>query len=185
MAERLQVKGLRELEAALKNFTPRLQKRGIRQALYAGAQVIRKAAAAKAPVRTGVLKRNVRAVVRKINPRIGMQSAYVGVETGKVPEANAAGKVEFKRKGKIKLRSLTKREKRGEDPYYYRFQELGFTAVGRRKARSGAAKRRGGSATGTKVPGKRFLTNSLPQNASAAIEKFRATLAAFIDRQKP
>lgn len=185
MAERLEIKGLRELEAALKNFTPTLQKRGIRRALGAGAQVIRKAAAAKAPVRTGALKRNVRAVVAKINLRLGKQSAYVGVETGKAPTPNAEGKVEVRRKGKVRLRAMTRREKRGEDPYYYRFQELGFTAVGRRKARSGAAKRRGGSATGTKVPGKRFLTNSLPQNASAAIEKFRATLAAFIDRQKP
>lgn len=185
MAERIEVKGLRELETALKTFTPKLQKNGIRGALTAAARIVNRAAKAKAPVRTGVLKRNVNFVVRKINPHTGRQNAYVGVEAGPVPIPNAEGKVAFQRRGKARLRNMTKREKRGEDPYYYRFQELGFTAVGRRKARTGAAKRRGVSAVGTKVPGKRFLTNGLNNNVSAAIEKFRSNLAAFIARQKP
>lgn len=183
MAEQLQIKGLRELEAAMKAFVPKLQKRGIRQALGAGARVIRDAARLKAPERTGTLKRNIQAVVGRINARQGIQSAYVGVETGKVGPA-IAGKVEVKRKGKTRLRAQTKREKRGEDPYYYRFQELGFTAVGRRKARSGASKRRGGQTLGTKVPGIRFLTKALEGSAGAAIEMFRATLAAFVEKQK-
>lgn len=185
MPERLEVKGLREIEAALKGFTPALQKRAIRQALGAGARVVRDAARANAPVRTGVLKRNIQAVVGKINPAKGIQNAYIGEETGKVGPVNAAGKVEFKRRGKLRLRAQTRREKRGEDPYYYRFQEIGFTAVGRRKARSGAAKRRGGSATGTKVPGKRFLTRAFEANVGAITDKFKAAIAAFIEKYKP
>lgn len=184
MAERLQIEGLRELEAAMKGVAPKLQKRGIRQALGSAARVIRDAARVRAPERTGALKRNISAVVGRINSAKGVQNAYVGVETGKVQAPNAAGKVEVRRNGKIRLRAQTKREKRGEDPYYYRFQERGFTAVGRRKARSGAAKRRGGSAVGAKVPGKRFLTKALDGGATAAIERFRATLAAFVEKNK-
>lgn len=185
MPERLQVTGLRELEAAMRGLVPTMQKRALRTALRAGAGVIRTAARGAAPVKTGALKRNTSLVIGKINPAKGQVSAYVGVETGKVQTPNAEGKVAYKRKGKLRLRSQTRREKRSEDPYYYRFQELGFTAVGRRKALSGAQKRRGVVAVGTKVPGKRFLTNALANNTSAVIEKFRASLAGFIDKYRP
>ena len=185
MPERLEVKGLRELEAALKGFTPALQKRSIRQALGAGGRVVRDAARARAPVRSGVLRRNIQVVVGKINPGKGIQNAYIGIETGKVGQVTAEGKVAFKRRGKARFRAQTRREKRGEDPFYYRFQELGFTAVGRRKARSGASKRRGGETVGRKIPGLRFLTKAFENNVGPVLEKFKASVSVFIEKYKP
>ena len=187
MPEQVEIKGLRELETAMKGLVPAMQKRAIRQALGAGGRVVRDSARVRAPFRSGVLRKNIHVVVAKINPYKGVQNAYIGVEAGKVPEKKdlVKGKVAFKRRGKTKLRALTKREKRGEDPYYYRFQEVGFTAVGRRKARSGASKRSGGETAGRKIPGLRFLTRAFESNVGAITDKFKATISAFLEKYKP
>ena len=91
----------------------------------------------------------------------------IGVEHGKTREV-INGKVTYKNRwGKVVTRRATKREKRGEDPFYWRFVELGFTAVGTKR-----------DGSGHKVAGKRFLTQALPEASQEAI---RAMQNAFND----
>jgi hypothetical protein len=136
---------------------------------------VRDKAKASAPKLTGAIKRNIQQKMGKI--RGNSISAFIGVEAGKVPKPNAEGKVTFKtRRGAVKSRKVSAREKRGEDPFYYKFQELGFTAVGRRKARSGASKRRGSATVGREIAGKFFLRNALENNTDQVLNAFvRAT----------
>lgn len=163
--------GLADVKRALSDLPGSLMRGAIRSGLNAAARVVRNSARASAPVSTGAIKRNIQQKMGKI--RGNSISAFVGVEAGKVPKPSAEGRVTFKnRRGKQKSRALSAREKRGEDPYYYKFQETGFTAVGRRKARSGASKRRGGATAGRKIPGKFFLRSALENNESAVVDAF-------------
>jgi hypothetical protein len=94
----------------------------------------------------------------------------VGVEHGRVRPI-VEGRVTVKNRwGKLVTRRASKREKRGDDPFYFRFQELGFRAVGTR---------RGGP--GRKIPGRRFLTNALPLAKDRAITKMREVLRAGLE----
>ncbi len=180
MAE-IQIKGLPELRKALADLPGTIQRRAIRAGLNAASRIVRDKARAAAPMRTGALKRNIQAKMGKI--RGNSISAFVGVEAGPVPKPNAEGRVTFKnRRGVLKSRKLSAREKRGDDPYYYKFQERGFTAVGRRKARSGASKRRGGETQGKKVPGKWFLRDALEKNHEAAVTAFANAAKERIER---
>ena len=176
-----QVIGLGDVKRALEGLPGSLMRGAIRAGLSAAGRVVRDKARAAAPVNTGAIKRNIQYKMGKI--RGNSISAYVGVEAGEVPQPNSEGRVTFKnRRGVIKSRKLSAREKRGEDPYYYRFQEKGFTAVGRRKARSGASKRRGGATQGRKIPGKFFLRNALENNSSAVVDAFVAVAKERAER---
>ena len=176
-----QIKGLEELKKALADLPGTIQRRAVRSGLNAASRFVRDKARAAAPVRTGAIKRNIQAKMGKI--RGNSISAFIGVEAGPVPAPGADGRVTFKnRRGATKSRKLTAREKRGDDPYYYKFQEKGFTAVGRRKARSGASKRRGGDTEGTKVPGKWFLRGAMENNTEAAVNAFVKAAKERIER---
>lgn len=164
-----EVRGLPELKKALKDLPGTVQRRGIRAGLNAASRLVRDKARATAPVRTGALKRNIQAKLGRI--RGNSISAYVGVEAGKVPEADESGRVKFKTRRGVKSRKLSARERRGEDPFYYKFQERGFTAVGRRK---------GG--TGKKIPGKHFLRSALENNESDVVEAFTKASRERIER---
>lgn len=180
MAE-TKVKGLPELRKALAALPGTIQRRALRAGLSAAGRVVRDKARAAAPVKSGALKRNIQFKMGKI--RGNSISVLIGVEAGPVPVPTPEGRVTFKnRRGVTKSRKLTAREKRGDDPYYYRFQEAGFTAVGRRKARSGASKRRGGATQGTKVPGKWFLRNALENNKKPVEDAFIAASKERIER---
>ncbi|MGE0187647.1 MAG: HK97-gp10 family putative phage morphogenesis protein [Hyphomonadaceae bacterium] len=165
----VEVRGLPELKKALKDLPGTSQRRGIRAGLNAASRLVRDKARVAAPVRTGVLKRNIQAKLGRI--RGNSISAYVGVEAGKVPEADGSGRVQFKTRRGVKSRKLSARERRGEDPFYYKFQELGFTAVGRRK---------GG--TGKKIPGKHFLRSAIENNSSDIVEAFTKSARERIER---
>lgn len=176
-----QVKGLEELKKALADLPGTIQRRAVRSGLNAASRLVRDKARADAPKKSHALERNIQAKMGKI--RGNSISAFIGVEAGPVPVPDADGRVTFKtRRGATKSRKLTAREKRGDDPYYYKFQEKGFTAVGRRKARSGASKRRGGETKGTKVPGKWFLRDALETNHDAAVTAFAKAAKERIER---
>jgi hypothetical protein len=75
---------------------------------------------------------------------------------------------------------VTGYDRRGQDPFYWRFQELGYTAVGSRKSLSGAKKRRGIKASGTWIPPKRFLQRALTAQARVSVERARQVLTQEI-----
>ena len=134
MPEQLaKIHGLKELDNAMKGLPRKLQKQVIGGATSKGAQVIKRNVQRLARQRaydTGVLARNVRAKRAKRKGRDDVRY-MVGVEHGKTRPVDADGRVKV-RAGKT--RRATRREKAGEDPYYYHFVELG-TARGIQPAR--------------------------------------------------
>lgn len=98
----VKVEGLKELDARLRSLGPRLARQGLRAAVNAGAQVIKKAAQGFAPVLTGRLKRKAIYVRRaKELSRIGSENYVVAVRTGR------------------------KQQKKDQDAYYWWFVEFG------------------------------------------------------------
>lgn len=165
----IQVQGLAELRRALLAYPKKIQKRALDKAMAAGARVVAAQARANAPVATGAVRKNI---VAKRGQRKYQGSAdsyfIVGVRHGKT-NTNPVGRGGRKR-------TVTAYDKRGQDPFYWRFQELGYTAVGSRPALSGAKKRRRVRPTGRYIPGKFFMTRALTASSGAALEKIRAVL---------
>lgn len=110
------VSGLPDLRAALLGIAPKLRRRALRNALAAGARVIRDDARRRAPVLqiAGVLKSPIR--------KAGTVRDAIGVRTSKI--ARKAGDV-----GVFVNVRPAKRGARGakspNDPFYWRFLEFG------------------------------------------------------------
>jgi hypothetical protein len=179
----VRVQGLRELEAALKAYPARLQRRALNAAMRAGAREVLQEVKARAPVRTGALRRNVVAKRGRAAFDKGLAGRQiVGVRHGKV----RTRETRFTTKsGKVRSRRLSAYDRRGQDPFYFRFQELGFHAVGRRKAATRAersARKTGNATYGRFIPGKRFLRDGLAVAAPRALDAIRGRLAREIER---
>jgi predicted ribosome-associated RNA-binding protein Tma20 len=173
------VKGFAELERELKTFAERFQLRSLNLATAASARAIAKEAKALAPERTGAIKRNIR--IKRLKPRKVSTYYIVGVDHGAVPILNEGAAVYFdKYKKRMVTRRATKRELRGEDPYYYQWQEQGFHAVGRSSRK---ARKRSGN-PGRWVEGKHFLRDSIAHAHGMAIDVMRAKLAAEIRKMR-
>lgn len=167
------VSGLAALRAQFLALPKKIQKRALDKAFAAGARLVAADAKRRAPVKTGAIKRNIVAKKGAKKYQMGADSRYiVGVRHGRT-NTNAMTVSGRKRK-------VTSYDKRGQDPFYFRFQELGFTAVGRRKAASKSEDRlrkAGRRSYGTHVPGKKFLEDALTSTAYAATIKIRDVLA--------
>lgn len=169
----IQVQGLAELRRALLEFPKKIQKRALDKAVFAGAQVVARQARAAAPVRTGAIRRNVVAKRGQRRYAPGADSYYiVGVRHGKT-NTNPVG-----RSGR--RRTVTGYDRRGQDPFYWRFQEFGYTAVGGASALSGAKKRRGVRPTGRYIPGRFFMTRAFRASAATAADRIRVVLTQEI-----
>ena len=165
------VKGLPELRTAMSELAPRLLKKAMSKGLRLAAVRVQKAAQAKAPVRQdgkvagGALKRNI--TKRRTRIRNNRITYLVGVETGKVVLLKGRKlAVAGSKNGVLKVRKATRRERAGEDPFYYRFQELGFTAVGRG----------GKGAGGPWIEGKHYLQNAFDENVDEALADIELAL---------
>lgn len=180
MAE-IKIRGLAELEQRLKAFPIKLQRRALGNAMAAGARAIRDEIKQRAPVATGALKRNVASKrgQRRFDKPGQAARQIVGVRHGRTRQQNTTVRLPG---GKTRTFKRSGYDRRGEDPYYYRFQELGYRAVGRRKARSGAAKRAGRGVTGRYIAGRHFLRDGLAVAGPRALEAVRARLAREIER---
>lgn len=134
----IKVEGLDELKRALRDLPLNLRKRALRDALAAGARIVRDRARRETPVlsgsdpavqkgyrRPGTLRRAI--VVR--TSRVARQAGNVGVFVNVRPARNAVI-----RGGKV-LRAKEKGARSPVDPYYWRWVEFG------RQARDGAAAR--------------------------------------------
>lgn len=93
---KFEMKGLDELDRAVKKLPEKIQKRVLIGALRAGGRIIQKDAKARAPVKSGNLKRNISVIAGKSKKRapIGQVQAEVFVAT--TPKAWYAHIVEFK-----------------------------------------------------------------------------------------
>jgi len=166
----IRIRGLAELTRELKAFPLKLQRRALTNAMRAGAREIVKEVKARAPVDTGALKRNV-----------GTKRGRKTFDRGLV-----ARQIVGVRHGKVNTRGTSIYDRRGVDPFYYRFQERGFTAVGRKKAANRttrAARRLGfGNTGGRFIPGRKFLAKGLDAGKAAALEAVRSRLARELER---
>lgn len=109
MAEPVRIEGLQELGRALAGLRSDMQKKAARQAVAAGASVVRAAARQAAPVDTGNLQK---AVVMKRARRTKLTEEYfVAVRQGKTSDV---------RRAKAGDKSAI-----GKDAYYARFLEFG------------------------------------------------------------
>ena len=124
MADFQHVQGLRELQAALKELPDRIARNVLRGSVSAGAAVIRKEAAARAPVSTGpkrqgqpppgTLKRSVyQKQIRNLSSLV-RQTFIVSVRKGK------------------KYRNQGKKGNLSQDAWYARFVEFGTAKMAAR-----------------------------------------------------
>lgn len=159
----VKVEGLKELNDRLTQLPNKLAKKVINKAMRAGARIIRDRAKALAPVRTGAIKRNI-GVKRGQRRYDGDLEArlIIGVLHGKVKEQGSTIRL---KDGGFKVKKLTAYDKRKEDPYYFRFQEKGYT-----------------QRDGVKIPGKKFLLNALEQSGQRAANKVRDVARSEIDK---
>ena len=183
MAE-IEVEGLKELDRALAEFPLKLQRRILNKAMAAGARIIANEVKARAPVKTGAIKRNVgyKRGDRRYNEP-GMAGRHiVGVQHGKVRSKPSVIRLPS---GRRKIAKLTKYDLRGQDPFYFRFVEKGYHAVGRLPKQKGVnarAARRQRVAAARFVPGQRFMQQGFNASAGRAVEKVRQVLAAEIEK---
>jgi HK97 gp10 family phage protein len=79
----MDIQGLDELVKKMRELSPKLARNGLRAAVNAGAQVVKKEAASRVPVDTGALKRAVYA--KQIRELSGdtQQTFYVAVRQGR------------------------------------------------------------------------------------------------------
>lgn len=101
----IEVFGLAELSKKLKEMPVKLSKNGLRAAVNAGAEVIRKDAVSRVPVDTGRLKKSIyKKQIREKSNNV-QQTFFVGARNGK------------------KYRATNK------DAYYWRFLEFGTSKL--------------------------------------------------------
>lgn len=159
-AEVVRVQGLEQLQAKFKEIPLTLRKRILRNALAAGARVVRDDARRNAPLLSGARKAPYRTrgtvrdaiVVRtsKVARREGNVGVFVNV---KLLPGNQYKTVTTKgwRGGTVKHRVLVKRSARGatnpRDPFYWRWLEFGTKKMGARAFLKPAAAKLGEALT--------------------------------------
>ena len=159
----IEIKGLKEVNAALYAYSQQLGDRVVLASLMQGARVVQRAAKAAAPVRTGRLRRGI--VVKKSKIHDGKRSdATIGVYL-------------TLRKGKGKADP--------RDAFYGRWQELGWNVRGKRReggtSRSAIVNRFGRRSGRKTLPGKRDIPGKFFLNNAFAAQKANAvqmTIAA-------
>ena len=121
MAELVSIEGLADAKAALESLSRDMRLKVVRGALRAAARPIVRQAKANAPVLTGLVRKRIGTFSSKIKRgRDGELGVFIK------PRSSAAAR-------KAKNKAL--------DPYYYRFQEAGFHAVGTRRVNGGRTNR--------------------------------------------
>ena len=160
------ITGLPDLRRALADVVPKLRKRALRNALAAGARIVRDAARRAAPVLTAAnamqaphrtprtLQKAIVVRTSKAARRRGDVGVFVNVRPAKAGQRGAKSRT---------------------DPFYWRWLEFGWTPAragdGGRKARRSRAK------APRKIPGRKFL-----QNAAGQLQR---ALAVFTDKIGP
>jgi HK97 gp10 family phage protein len=168
------IEGVADFRIAVESLIGSMRRRVVRAALRDGANIIARNARQAAPVLrgskpgrlSGTLKRSIRVFSSKEkNGRAGVIGVYIGVK-GNTKRIRAAG-------GKSATNP--------HDPFYWWWQEFGFTATGRRKLRGGTRRRRAARATtGRQIPGKRFMRDAFSGSSGTALRLFEDRLGERI-----
>lgn len=141
----IRLQGLDAIERVLAGLPAKIERKMVIKALMAGAEVIRRDIAQRVPRDTGVLARNI---IRR-RSRLRRNEVYVGVR-------------KLNKKQIAKLKARRKPGARGpdpSDPFYWVFQEFGFT-----------------TRDGRFIPGKRFMTQAFAAKGAAAVAAIEASL---------
>lgn len=171
---RIRVSGIPDLRAALASMPDKLRRQALRNALAAGARLVRDAAKRAAPVlergsrfrRPGTVRDAISVRTSKQNRRAGDVGVFVNVRPAKAGQRGA---------------------RKPGDPFYWRWQEFGWTpATGPRKGRGAAAARAlrrksRAAGGGSQIKGSGFLKRAadvLPQ----ALQRFVAVIGPQIER---
>lgn len=115
MAVTVEIKGLRELQVALRQLPQKLERRVLNSALGFGGRLIANEAKARAPVDTGNVRRNIRA--RSARPMDG-HTATVIVGVRRLTKRQIA-----------RLRARSSRQSSISDPWYWRHLEFGTSKM--------------------------------------------------------
>ena len=118
----VKVEGLKELAERLRSFGPKLARNGLRAAVSAAAQVIRKEAQDRVPVDTGLLRSEIYRKQIREQSSDTKQTYYVGVRKYKKKYANTKHNI---RKGRITQSGKSLKTYETQDAFYWRFLEFG------------------------------------------------------------
>ena len=170
----LRLNGVDELNSALRAIPDVLRKRVLRNALAEGARVIRNAAKAAAPVlrfpskrrKPGTIRENITVRTSKTARKAGDVGVFVGVR----PLRGA-------RTRKLGIAGASN----PNDPYYWWWQEFGWTP-GVRRPKAAGSNRRQIRVKSSRVAGKRFLTNAGQSAGPAAIDTFMKAVVPQIEK---
>lgn len=163
MAEIVSVEGLADAKAALEALTRDLRRKVVRGALRDAARPIVQAAKSNAPVFSGLVKRRIGVFASRLKRG---HSGEVGVYIK--PRSSSAAR-------KAKNRAL--------DPFYYRFQEAGYHAVGSRRIKGGRrARAENLKASGARfIPGKAFMGRAFQSQQRVALQIFQDAIKKRIE----
>lgn len=164
MVDQIRVKGLKELSQELEQLPKKLQKTAIRRAVAAGAKIILQKAKSSAPRDSGALRRAIARYNRnnRNEPNITRQSIFVRTNRKRT-------------KGQVK---------RGENPYWWYFQEFGYNAIGRRKFTGRGRQSRDAfrKSAGRFIPETKFMRKAFSTSSGRALVTFRRTLRTELDK---
>lgn len=177
--ELVRVEGLADLKITLQGLPVHLRKKVMYALLRKAAAPILRASIANAPKAEKSTRRVISGLIKR--------TLKIAISKFKKPADGNFG-VFIKPLAPGKIKSLQRRARKAGksvnfgDPFYYRFQEFGFHAVGRSKAVGGIRARAARKASGSFrfVPGKEFLGRAFESGKSAALKLIRSDLAAEI-----
>ena len=164
MAEIVSIEGLKDAKEAIEALTRDMRKKVVRGALRDAAKPIVQAARANAPVKTGLVRKRLGVSASKLKRG---KNGEVGVYIR--PRATSLAR-------KTKNRAL--------DPFYYRFQEAGFHAVGSKRINGGRKNRAARlKASGARfVPGKKFMGRAFESQQRSALAIFQDAIKKRIEQ---
>lgn len=182
MAEIVEVQGLEDVRQRLVSLPVHLRGKVLYALLRKAAWPIVKAAKANAPVAKKATRRVIPGLIRRT----------IGVTRSKIknPSRGEFGVfIQPKTPGSIK--SLQRRaRKHGKavnfgDPFYYKFQEFGFHAVGRKRISGGRRTRAAKLSSGAYrfVPGKEFLGKAFAAHKDEALRVINAGIVDAIAKK--
>jgi hypothetical protein len=181
MGVKAEVIGIPELKAALASVVPKLRVRALRNALAAGARLVRDAARLRAPVLKTSTLAGASAIKRGVRQRGTVRNA-LSVRTSKLA----------RRRGDVGVfvnvrpaRGTKAGAKKPTDPFYWQWLQFGWTpASGSDRNTPGARKRRRAdvvAGTPRKKAGQRFLEAGAAQ-LQAAVQVFVRAIGPAIDK---
>jgi HK97 gp10 family phage protein len=164
------IEGLDDLIKTLKEIPVKLRKRALRNALAAGARIVRDAARLAVPIlskpskyRTpGTVRDAIKVRTSKRDSKAGDVGVFVNVQPAKTAARGA---------------------KSAKDPFYWRWPEFGWNPAGGDRSRAGKKRRRDLNRTTDHkaIPGAKFLQRAAAQ-LPAALEKFKQGLGPQLQK---